>query len=59
MVGAFARGTLEDRGVSYTEETVAISNYTLSAAYTCAVLCAKFAEVWNVEAIDPELNLEA
>ncbi|KAI6652561.1 Ribosomal RNA small subunit methyltransferase NEP1 [Oopsacas minuta] len=49
VIGAFAHGSLEERGVSYTEETVSISNYPLSAAYTCAVICSKFTEAWNID----------
>ena len=49
VIGAFAHGSLEERGVDYAEETISISHYPLSAAYTCAVICSKFAEAWSVE----------
>ena len=52
VIGAFSHGSLEERGVSYTEETVSISHYPLSAAYTCAVICSKFSEAWHVEVTD-------
>lgn len=34
--------------VDYTEQTVSISNYPLSAALTCAKICSAFEEVWGV-----------
>lgn len=34
--------------VDYTEKTVSISNYPLSAALTCAKMCSAFEEVWGV-----------
>lgn len=34
--------------VDYTEKTVSISNYPLSAALTCAKICSAFEEVWGV-----------
>ena len=34
--------------VSYAEETVAISQYPLSAALTCAKICTAFEEAWGV-----------
>lgn len=34
--------------VDYTEETVSVSNYPLSAALTCTKLCSAFEEGWNV-----------
>ncbi|XP_018328143.1 ribosomal RNA small subunit methyltransferase NEP1 [Agrilus planipennis] len=45
VVGAMAHGKLE---IDYTEETVAISNYPLSAALTCTKLCSAFEEAWGV-----------
>lgn len=45
VVGAMARGSLD---VDYTEETVSISNYPLSAALTCTKLCSAFEECWSV-----------
>lgn len=45
VVGAMARGALN---VDYTEETISISNYPLSAALTCTKLCSAFEEYWNV-----------
>ncbi|KAJ8917152.1 hypothetical protein NQ315_012644 [Exocentrus adspersus] len=45
VVGAMARGSVD---VDYTEETVSISNYPLSAALTCTKLCSAFEEAWNI-----------
>ncbi|XP_035224164.1 ribosomal RNA small subunit methyltransferase NEP1-like [Stegodyphus dumicola] len=45
VVGAMAHGQVK---VDYTEETVAISGYPLSAALTCAKLCSAFEEVWGI-----------
>ncbi|XP_073703628.1 ribosomal RNA small subunit methyltransferase NEP1 [Garra rufa] len=45
VIGAFAHGTVN---VDYTEKTVSISNYPLSAALTCAKMCSAFEEVWGV-----------
>nr|XP_046171071.1 ribosomal RNA small subunit methyltransferase NEP1 isoform X1 [Oncorhynchus gorbuscha] len=45
VVGAFAHGAVN---VDYTEKTVSISNYPLSAALTCAKMCSAFEEVWGV-----------
>ncbi|KAK1163339.1 ribosomal RNA small subunit methyltransferase NEP1 [Acipenser oxyrinchus oxyrinchus] len=45
VVGAFAHGAIN---VDYTEKTVSISNYPLSAALTCSKLCTAFEEVWGV-----------
>ncbi|KAJ8945812.1 hypothetical protein NQ314_009034 [Rhamnusium bicolor] len=45
VVGAMARGSVN---VDYTEETISISNYPLSAALTCTKLCSAFEETWNV-----------
>lgn len=46
VIGAFAHGHLN---LDYTEDSISISNYPLSAALTCAKLCSAFEEVWNVE----------
>lgn len=45
VVGAMAHGKLE---LDYTEETVSISNYPLSAALTCTKICSSFEEAWGV-----------
>ncbi|XP_028910005.1 ribosomal RNA small subunit methyltransferase NEP1 [Ornithorhynchus anatinus] len=45
VVGAFAHGALD---VDYTEKTVSLSNYPLSAALTCAKLTTAFEEAWGV-----------
>lgn len=45
VVGAMARGSIE---VEYTEDTVSISNYPLSAALTCTKLCSAFEDSWGV-----------
>ncbi|XP_006642472.3 ribosomal RNA small subunit methyltransferase NEP1 [Lepisosteus oculatus] len=45
VIGAFAHGAIN---VDYTEKTVSISNYPLSAALTCAKICTAFEEVWGV-----------
>jgi len=45
VVGAMAHGKIEP---DYTEDTVSISNYPLSAALTCTKLCSAFEEAWGV-----------
>ncbi|XP_063343232.1 ribosomal RNA small subunit methyltransferase NEP1 [Pelmatolapia mariae] len=45
VIGAFAHGAVN---VDYTEKTVSISNYPLSAALTCAKMCSAFEEVWGI-----------
>ncbi|XP_038208774.1 ribosomal RNA small subunit methyltransferase NEP1 [Zerene cesonia] len=45
VIGAMAHGKIE---VDYSEDTISISNYPLSAALTCAKLCSAFEEVWGV-----------
>ncbi|KAG8184692.1 hypothetical protein JTE90_013085 [Oedothorax gibbosus] len=45
VVGAMAHGQIKE---DYTEETVAISGYPLSAAATCSKLCTAFEEVWGI-----------
>ncbi|RZC36238.1 ribosomal RNA small subunit methyltransferase NEP1 [Asbolus verrucosus] len=45
VVGAMARGSVD---VDYTEGTLSISNYPLSAALTCTKLCSAFEEQWGV-----------
>jgi rRNA small subunit pseudouridine methyltransferase Nep1 len=35
--------------VDYTEKDIAISEYPLSAALTCAKLCCAFEEAWSVQ----------
>lgn len=45
VIGAMAHGKID---TDYTEDTISISNYPLSAALTCTKLCSAFEEVWNV-----------
>lgn len=45
VVGAFAHGNVD---VPYSEDTISISNYPLSAALTCSKLCSAFEEVWGI-----------
>ncbi|XP_064612867.1 ribosomal RNA small subunit methyltransferase NEP1-like [Liolophura sinensis] len=45
VVGGMAHGSVK---VDYTEKTVSISNYPLSAALTCTKLCGAFEEVWGI-----------
>ncbi|XP_043935564.1 ribosomal RNA small subunit methyltransferase NEP1 [Protopterus annectens] len=45
VIGAFAHGTIN---VDYTEKTISISNYPLSAALTCAKICTALEEVWGI-----------
>ncbi|XP_020659822.2 ribosomal RNA small subunit methyltransferase NEP1 [Pogona vitticeps] len=45
VVGAFAHGSVN---VDYTETTISISNYPLSAALTCAKITTAFEEMWGV-----------
>ncbi|GIY34596.1 ribosomal RNA small subunit methyltransferase NEP1 [Caerostris darwini] len=44
-VGAMAHGQVN---ADYAEETIAISQYPLSAAGTCSKLCTAFEEVWGI-----------
>ncbi|XP_075912439.1 ribosomal RNA small subunit methyltransferase NEP1 [Petromyzon marinus] len=46
VIGAFAHGAVS---VDYTERTVSISSYPLSAALTCSKLCSACEEVWGVQ----------
>ncbi|KAF8766660.1 ribosomal RNA small subunit methyltransferase NEP1-like [Argiope bruennichi] len=46
VVGAMAHGQVN---IDYTEDTVAISGYPLSAALTCSKLCSAFEEVWGIQ----------
>lgn len=48
VIGAFAHGHLN---LDYTEDSISVSSYPLSAALTCAKLCSAFEEVWNVESM--------
>lgn len=45
VIGAMAKGSVN---VDYHEEALSISSYPLSAALTCAKVCAAFEENWNV-----------
>ncbi|XP_047142271.1 ribosomal RNA small subunit methyltransferase NEP1 [Hydra vulgaris] len=45
VIGAMAHGKVE---VNYGEEEIAISEYPLSAALTCAKICSGFEEVWGI-----------
>jgi len=45
VIGSMAHGKVD---VNYGEEDVAISEYPLSAALTCAKVCSAFEEVWNI-----------
>lgn len=45
VVGAMAHGSID---VPYVEDTVAISQYPLSGALTCAKICGAFEEAWGV-----------
>ncbi|KAJ8043061.1 Ribosomal RNA small subunit methyltransferase NEP1 [Holothuria leucospilota] len=45
VIGAMAHGKLE---LDYTDEEVAISQYPLSAALTCAKICSGFEEAWGI-----------
>ena len=45
VVGAIAKGAIV---TDYTEESLSISNYPLSAALTCSKLCDAFEEAWNI-----------
>lgn len=40
--------TLLQVDVEYTEKTISVSNYPLSAALTCAKLCNAFEEKWGI-----------
>ncbi|UJR20599.1 hypothetical protein I4U23_023724 [Adineta vaga] len=45
VIGAMAKGSVN---IDYQEDTVSISSYPLSAALTCAKVCAAFEEKWDV-----------
>jgi rRNA small subunit pseudouridine methyltransferase Nep1 len=45
VIGAMAKGSVN---VDYHEDTISISSYPLSAALTCAKVCAAFEDKWNV-----------
>ncbi|XP_014483947.1 PREDICTED: ribosomal RNA small subunit methyltransferase NEP1 [Dinoponera quadriceps] len=45
VVGAMAHGQIK---TDYTEDTISISKYPLSAAITCSKLCIAFEEVWGI-----------
>jgi rRNA small subunit pseudouridine methyltransferase Nep1 len=45
VIGAMAKGSVN---IDYQEDTVSISSYPLSAALTCAKVCAAFEEKWAV-----------
>ncbi|XP_002129084.2 ribosomal RNA small subunit methyltransferase NEP1 [Ciona intestinalis] len=45
VVGAMAHGAIKE---TYTEKTVSISSYPLSAALTCTKLCSAFEEKWGI-----------
>ncbi|XP_041456732.1 ribosomal RNA small subunit methyltransferase NEP1-like isoform X1 [Lytechinus variegatus] len=48
VIGAMAHGKVEP---DYTEGDVAISQYPLSAALTCAKICSGFEEAWDIESL--------
>ncbi|XP_071497115.1 ribosomal RNA small subunit methyltransferase NEP1-like [Diadema antillarum] len=48
VIGAMAHGKVS---VDYTEGEVAVSQYPLSAALTCAKVCSGFEEAWDVESL--------
>ncbi|XP_025421286.1 ribosomal RNA small subunit methyltransferase NEP1 isoform X2 [Sipha flava] len=45
VIGAMAHGQIK---ADYAEETVAISNYPLSAALTCTKICSAFEDGWGI-----------
>nr|CAB3242488.1 ribosomal RNA small subunit methyltransferase NEP1-like [Phallusia mammillata] len=45
VIGAMAHGAIDE---SYTEKTISISNYPLSAAITCTKVCGAFEEKWGI-----------
>ncbi len=45
VIGAIAKGSVE---TDYTEESVCIGNYPLSAALTCTKITSAFEEAWGV-----------
>ncbi|CAI2731980.1 unnamed protein product [Schistosoma spindalis] len=51
VIGALAHGSVVDNCKEFTQRTVSISNFPLSAAQTCARICTAFEEVWCVEDI--------
>ncbi|CAH8539446.1 unnamed protein product [Schistosoma turkestanicum] len=51
VIGALAHGSVMDTCKEFTQRTVSISNFPLSAAQTCARICTAFEEYWCVEDI--------
>lgn len=45
VIGAMAKGSVD---CDYTDKTVSISNYPLSAAITCSKFCSAFEDKWNI-----------
>ncbi|KJE91388.1 C2f protein, variant [Capsaspora owczarzaki ATCC 30864] len=45
IVGAFAHGEIDE---DYCEESIAISEYPLSASVACGKLCAGFEDLWGI-----------
>ena len=45
VIGAQAHGPIE---VDYTEETISISEYPLSAALACTKICSAFEDAWGI-----------
>lgn len=45
VIGAMAKGSVD---VDYTDQSISISNYPLSAAITCSKFCSAFEDKWKV-----------
>ncbi|KAH8874534.1 Ribosomal RNA small subunit methyltransferase NEP1 [Schistosoma japonicum] len=58
VIGALAHGSVIDTCKEFSQRTVNISNFPLSAAQTCARICTAFEEVWDVENIISEQKIQ-
>ena len=47
FVGAMARGT-DDFADAYKDDSISISNYTLSASVACSKFCHAVEDLWNI-----------
>lgn len=45
VIGGFAHGEIDD---SFCEESIAISEYPLSASVACGKLCSAFEDYWGI-----------
>ncbi|CAH8589071.1 unnamed protein product [Heterobilharzia americana] len=58
VIGALAHGSIIENCKEFLQRTVSISNFPLSAAQTCSRICTAFEELWDVENIIRENNVQ-